>query len=293
MGMFALVAPAIEKVEGHILRWMRLLTVVVIAVMLVIGALLLLISTAMVAQSTDVSVGAVEPATFAQPGIRNEEDDPATRAEEPDEPENAHPIRRDYGEAIDDVVGTLHPLYVATEFSISTKAITDYTVGVIEEIQSEVAKGALIVGEEPDEIDSIVESYTDDAVSGLVDYAEDLVDYYGDEIDMDTSGAVAKRGKELVPAFKENLDDVLERPLAGYKSTYLDALNAAFRAALEAADEGEKAVKTGQAGFAFLMPVGAVLLVLLFLLLLFKIEIRLQDGGVPDAATEEKQTFAE
>ena len=292
MGMFlARVVEFIEKVEARILQWMRLLTVVVVASTLFAGAVTFLISAAMASTSTDVSVGTIENPEFVEPDIRNVAEAPAESREEDPEPRE-RPLKpryakiyRDYEDSVDDVVEALHPLDQVDGGEMSESAYRDYVIVSIEKLQESIA--TVVAKAMPHEGSDGAESRTEDAVDGLVDYAEDMADYYGDEVDIDTSGEVAKSGKPLVPEFRRHLSSVMQNPIAQYSAKYLQAFEAEVMPAVKEAEESEETVKAGMAGFAFLLPVGGVVVLLLFLLLLFKIEIRLRDDA-PAAAEEEQ-----
>ena len=296
MRMFwARVVEFVEKVEARILQWMRLLTVVVVTLTLFAGAVTFLISAAMVSTSTDVSMGPIELPEFVEP-ILNDGNDDESREGPLDN------VYRQYEDSIEDVVEDLHPLAEAV-VGWSKEKTTVYTTEVIKTLQDNIEDGLGALD------DDDVESRTEDAVDGMVDYAEDLADYYVDEIDLDTSDDVAKVGKKLEPAFERLLRDVMlgsdvpgthlelrgrvrHGPLRHYVVYYLLTAEKGLQAARREAEEGEETVKAGLAGFAFLLPVGGVLVLLLFLLLLFKIEIRLRDDA-PAAAAEKEQTPAE
>lgn len=219
----------------------------------------------------EVSVKPIEPPTFADPGVRNPEEGRVRLLSEDVRP---------YAESFNDMVEALQPIIEAAEMDISN-------ISLLDEAASTIRRLRVIIAEVPNEEPEDVEARMDDAVEGLVDYVEDLADYYGGEIDIDTSGAIAMRGKKLGPAFQRLLADVLRSPLDGYVSAYLEELAATERVAIARAHAGEQAVAAGMAAFMLSGFLGVALVVLLFLLILFNIEIHLRPALVSLGQEEE------
>ncbi len=266
----------IEAVEKRLLRWMRLVSVVVVVLALAGGALTLASSAISLSSSTDVSVAPAERVSFAPPGVQNEQ--PKAREPEP-EGELAAPKQSgdDPGEEpgpwddkIEAAVAVLMPLVDAAELGYSTKNYKGYVTDVVDNIDNSIYSKL----SETATIEEML-SQMEEALNGLVAYAEDLVEYYGSEIELDDSGDIAKAGKPIQPSFRAHLGEVMRQPLVGYENDFSKSLDASVARAGREAERGAAAIREGAESLGSLPYLGAFVLAMLFLLLLFKIEISL------------------
>ena len=274
----------IEAVEKRLLRWMRLVSVVVVVLALAGGALTLASSAISLSSSTDVAVAPAERVSFAPPGVRNEQQKP--REPEP-ERELAAPKHSgdDPGEEPgpwddkkEDVVEALMPLSVAADLGYTRQDYNGYASGVVDHIENAIYSKLSDTATMEDML-----SQMEEALDGLVAYAEDLAEYYGSEIELDDSGSVPKAGKPIQPSFRAHLGEVMRHPLEGYANAFSKSLDASVARARREAERGAAAIREGAESLGSLPYIGAFVLVMLFLLLLFKIEISLtQEQAVQD-----------
>lgn len=265
----------IERLEEHLLRWLRLVTVVVVTLVIFGSILTFLVSLMNIAASTEVEVGSLDDVAFAEPSVRNME---ASIEEEPkDQPQRQTTQSANdgpYGSQVAQTVSTLRPLMDTLESeAVSARAIKSYVEDRIDDLADTISGTLGLRG-------SDATSRLDAAVDGMVDYTDDLVDYYGDEIDLEISDGVGLAGKKIHPQFEAHLKGVLRAPLHDYVSTFQDHAKAAAAIAQREAAEGRESVESGLAGMKSLPMMGALGLALLFLLLLFKIEIRLSEHDI-------------
>lgn len=260
----------IDRLEEHLLRWLRLAAVVIVALIIVGAVLTFLVSLMNLAASTDVSVGRVDRVVFSVPNIRNIERLPKEVPR--DEPENRTADLGDvdglYQSEIDKIVITLHPLMDAVEFTASASNIRGYVRRNIEKVAEIVEEAMGFSGSE-------ATRRVDKAVGEMVAYVDDLVDYYADEIDLEISNQDGTIATKVQPEFKRHLHEVFKEPLSGYLEGFREAAVAAVADAERKKEEGLESVMAGRVGMASLPIICAVVIALLFLLLLFKIEIRL------------------
>ena len=259
----------IERLEQHLLRWLRLATVVIVALVIAGATLTFLVSLMNLASSTEVEVGSVDDVTFSEPSVRNIE--APSEEDAPDEPERRtteSAVDGPYASEVAEIVGILRPLMDALELEFSTSAIKRYVENSLDNLAGTITGTMGLRGNESTR-------GLDAGVDAMVDYVDDLVDYYGDEIDLKVSDGVGTAGKKIHAQFEAHLRDVLQAPLSDYVRAFQDQAEAAVAIAEREAAEGRQSVESGLAGMESLPIMGILGLALLFLLLLFKIETRL------------------
>ena len=268
----------IDRLERGLLRWTRTLVTIAVLFLLLAGLLTLFSSLSQLGASPDVTLAdEIDTIEFDEPDIRNVPEKPAEAAE-PEEkprvaarrqppPKDSQPYPR-YSDEISDIVENLRPLVDALEINASRAGLRDYTVIRIKELENNIAYRMNSVSND------VALDHLDDAVDGMVEFADDLADYYGDEIDLDRSRARAET--EIAPAFERHLKRVLDNPLGPYVEEFTrEVKNLADAAEYEsnraAQARAEAATSLGSLGFIALSMLGGVLL-----LLVFRVELSLR-----------------
>lgn len=264
------VAERIGRVEVRILGAARALVTVVFSLGLVGGALVLINALLDVSASPDVTIdgGDVELAEFEEPAYRNVEaparqvDEDGSREAEQAPESQAEGERHVFQEELDAMVNLVRPLYDGVDFQVTRRQIENYLVGRIDTLQT--------ITESHSTESGVQEERLNEAVAGMSEYMEDLVDYYGGEIDLDE--ATGKARTPIVQSFREHVHDMLSGPVDPYLEEYEAANARLLEDALNAEAIAAQRNKDGAEQFLLLGVIGLVMLGAVLLLLVFKVE---------------------
>ena len=124
----------------------------------------------------------------------------------------------------------------------------------------------------------------DDAVDGLVEYAEGFVDFYGGEVGLDSSSGIGKATKQILPAFAAHLRGYgvtgnKHPPLLGYVQSHLEAIIDLKHDAKEEMERVERRRSAGQLELIHLGIVAIAFVLAAFMFLMLKLESNLRASG--------------
>ncbi len=276
----------IDRLERGLLGWTRTIITIAVSFLLLGGSLTLYSSLAGYLASADVTLADdIDRVEFKEPGIRNvtEEPEHTNEAQNERQADSAsmqrsenRPSNTPYGEEIADIVESLLPLMDALEFNASRMGLRNYVKSRVNMLDGAIGQGMRSVDSE------VAKAHLDDAVDGMVEYVDELADFYGDEIELDTSESRAEA--DITPEFKRHLQRVLQDPLAPYveevKLAVADLANSASLEANRVAEARADARKSLES----LIRIAVCLLGGILLLLVFRVEWSLRQHAT--AVTE-------
>lgn len=290
------VAMLIERIEVRILGWTRTLVTVVIVGALVVGLFGFVGALLDVSASPEVTLdsGDIEVMEFddsfrnVQPEPREDDRQNEDRTARPTPANQGEREKHVFQEEINEMVSLLRPLYDAFEFNTGRTEIEAHLEHQIERIQKAT--------EEVSDSSSVQEDRLEDAVSGMVEYVEDMVDHYTDEIDLDEETSKAQTA--IADSFRNHVDGVLRAPVDPFVTKYEAACKDLGMEADNAKIIAAQRNLEGASGFVALGIIGLIMLGGVLLLLVFKVEQSLRQyagqathtgGGIDPTQADQKR----